>query len=118
MGNNIQPVLPQVPRIMQYYATLYQEDTQAPVSVESLNTMDDSIVWTRLSTGTYRATRAAGVNVNTICHVTNSYLIGGACSFQMGRSGTTHWTLHTRNAAGALSDDILFNASVTILMFN
>ena len=105
-----------------YTALLSQTGTNAPVATVLENTLGGTIVWSRLSTGTYVGTLAGAFAVKkTICfHQRSSDLTSSsAFDYVMSSSQVSTNTVDLISTlAGGLADGLIIRSSVEIRVYN
>lgn len=68
---NPDTTLPKEPKIKEWHGILSQSGTSNPTTVVLHNTLNETITWTRVSTGNYKGTPETQFNTNkTICITT------------------------------------------------
>ncbi len=101
-----------------YTALLTQEEEDAPVATILENTLGADIVWTRLSTGFYRATPSESVFLeNKTFHFVNSNNQGVAFEVASLLNDTDDWRIQTVDS-GVVVDSSLQNLPVEIRVYN
>lgn len=101
-----------------YSALLTQQEEDAPVAIVLENTLGVNIVWTRLSTGFYRATPSESVFLeNKTFHFVNSNNQGTAFEVASLLNDTDDWRILTVDS-GVVVDSSLQNLPVEIRVYN
>ena len=105
-----------------YTALLSQTGTNAPVATVLENTLGGTVIWSRVSTGTYVGTLAGGFAVNkTICfHQRSSDLTSSsAFDYSMSSAQVSTNTVDLKSTlAGGLADGLIIRSSVEIRVYN
>lgn len=101
-----------------YTALLTQTGTNAPVATVLENTLGVNIVWTRLSTGFYRATPSESIFLeNKTFHFVNSNNQGLAFEVASLLDDTDDWRIQVVDS-GVVVDSSLQNLPVEIRVYN
>jgi hypothetical protein len=101
-----------------YTALLTQEEEDAPVATILENTLGVDIVWTRLSTGFYRATPSESIFLeNKTFHFVNSNNQGLDFEVASLLNDTDDWRIQTVDS-GVVVDSSLQNLPVEIRVYN
>ena len=101
-----------------YTALLTQEEEDAPVATILENTLGVDIVWTRLSTGFYRATPSESIFLeNKTFHFVNSNNQGLAFEVASLLNDTDDWRIQVIDD-GEVVDSSLQNLPVEIRVYN
>lgn len=114
--NRVQPntQLPIQPAIRIYAAKLTQVGTGAPTATIAQNNIGE-IIWTRDSTGSYKGTLADAFIGTTTVQITS----GRSTAFYEGAATNTQTiTILTFNAGGSLGDDLLYDSTIEIKVYN
>lgn len=100
-----------------YTALLTQSGTTAPVVIELNNTLGVEVVWTRVTTGMYKATSSEEIFTLEKTIIT---LLSGIDGIYLSANGGTdnEMTITTQNEAGANTDGLLDHAGVEIRVYN
>ncbi len=109
-----------VPKV--YRALLSQTDSDAPVATVLENTMGGTVVWTYSDVGTYAGTLAGAFTVDkTFCDGDTSWFnssdLTGAYVAYFAPSGTGNSVLLSTGIAATLSDGLLANYAVEIIVY-
>jgi len=99
-----------------YTALLTQTGTSAPTAIVLENTLGGTVVWTRLSTGTYVGTLASAFTVNkTAAFITSGSSVAITSTVWSDTVNTVK--VATTIMSGAISDSLLVQASVKIIVY-
>ena len=105
-----------------YTALLTQTGTNAPIATVLENTLGGTVIWSRVSTGTYVGTLAGVFAVNkTICfHQRSSDLTSSsAFDYSMSSAQASTNTVDLKSTlAGGLADGLIIRSSVEIRVYN
>ena len=105
-----------------YTALLSQTGTNAPVATVLENTLGGTVIWSRVSTGTYVGTLAGVFAVNkTICFHQRSSDLASSSAFDYSMSsaqGSTNTVDLKSTLAGGLADGLIIRSSVEIRVYN
>ena len=105
-----------------YTALLSQTGTNAPTATVLENTLGGTVVWSRLSTGTYVGTLAGAFAVNkTICFHQRSSDLASSSAFDYSMSSaqaSTNTVDLKSTLAGGLADGLIIRSSVEIRVYN
>jgi hypothetical protein len=101
-----------------YSALLTQQEENAPVAIILENTLGADIVWTRLSTGFYRATPSESIFLeNKTFHFVNSNNQGVAFEVASLLYDTDDWRIQVVDS-GVVVDSSLQNLPIEIRVYN
>ncbi len=96
---------------------IYQSGTAVPTFVDVKNTLGFTPVWTRSATGQYFVTYAGGFPATKTLIFFSGLLSAYPRFVAAVTYDNDHIFINTYNAAGALSDGILFVCSLVVLVF-
>ena len=106
------------PKYKVYTALLTQEGENAPVAIILENTLGVDIVWTRLSTGFYRATPSESIFLeNKTFHFVNSNNQGVNFEVESFLNDTDDWRIQVSDT-GEVVDSSLQNLPIEIRVYN
>jgi hypothetical protein len=99
-----------------YTALLSQSGTNAPVATVLENTLGGTVVWSRNNNGVYLGTLNSAFTSSKTALIATGGLDG---LFIGGASNTVNnFAISVRDITGALSDNLLSNASIEIRVYN
>ena len=97
-----------------FLGRIYQSGTAAPTTVEGSNNYTGGFTLARTSTGIYTITNSSPEFVIAKTFVTITSGVFGNTSFEQVLTSTSVITIAVRNSAGALTDGILYGATLRI----